>query len=78
MIIPSKWYPTVQPRYDFQTIVFDKSAEKIDEEYKYAMKAHKVELAIAELELELYNKRARVNELELQVFNKPSTIDTYV
>ena len=68
----------VQPRYDFETIVFDKAAEKIDEEYRYAMKAHKTELAIAELELELYNKRARVNELELQVFNKPTIIDKYV
>ena len=78
MIIPSRWYPSVQPRYDFQTVVFDKYVEKIDEEYRYAIKAHKAELAIAELELELYNKRARVNQLELQVFNKPSTIDAYV
>ena len=77
MIIPSKWSPMVQPRFDFETVVFDKAVEKFQEQYKEAIKAHKVELAIAELELELYNKKARVNQLELGMF-KFRKLDVYV
>ena len=77
MIIPSKWYPMVQARHDIQTVAFDKAVEKVQEEYKEALKAHKTELAIAELELELYNKKARVNQLEMQMF-KPHRLDLYV
>jgi len=68
MIIPSKWYPMVQARHDIQTVAFDKAVEKAQQEYKEAIKAHKTELAIAELELELYNKKARVNQLEIEMF----------
>jgi vacuolar-type H+-ATPase subunit D/Vma8 len=77
MIIPNKWYPMVQARHDIQTAAFDKAVEKVQEEYKEAVKAHKTELAIAELELELYNKKARVNQLEMQMF-KPNKLDFYV
>jgi hypothetical protein len=77
MIIPSKWYPMVQARYDIQTVAFDKAVEKVQAEYKEALKAHKTELAIAELELELYNKKARVNQLEMEMF-KPHRIDLYI
>ena len=68
MIIQSKWFPSVQPRYDFQTVVFDKAVEKIQKDYKLAIEAHKVEMKIEELEVELYNKKARVNQLELTMF----------
>ena len=68
MIIPSKWYPIVQARHDIQTVAFDKAVEKAQQEYKEAIKAHKTELVIAELELELYNKKARVNQLEIEMF----------
>ena len=74
MIIPSKWYPMVQARHDIQTVAFDKAVEKVQAEYKEAIKAHKTELAIAELELELYNKKARVNQLEMGMFQK---VDLY-
>jgi vacuolar-type H+-ATPase subunit D/Vma8 len=77
MIIPSKWSPMVQPRYDFQTVVFDKAVEKVQEDYKLAIEAHKVEIKIQELEVELYNKKARVNELELGMF-KTRKLDLYV
>jgi predicted RNase H-like nuclease (RuvC/YqgF family) len=77
VIIPNKWYPMVQARHDIQTAAFDKAVEKVQEEYKEALKAHKTELAIAELELELYNKKARVNQLEMQMF-KPNKLDFYV
>jgi len=74
MIIPSKWFPSVQPRYDFQTVVFDKAIEKVQEDYKLAIKAYKVEMKIEELEVELYNKRARVTQLEIGIFQK---VDLY-
>jgi predicted RNase H-like nuclease (RuvC/YqgF family) len=77
MIIPSKWYPLVQVRHDIQTVAFDKAVEKVEQEYKEALKAHKSELVIAELELELYNKKARVNQLEMQMF-QTHKLDLYV
>jgi vacuolar-type H+-ATPase subunit D/Vma8 len=77
MIIPSKWSPMVQPRYDFETVVFDKAVEKVQEDYKLAIEAHKVEIKIQELEVELYNKKARVNELELGMF-RFRKLDVYV
>ena len=67
----------VQPRFDFEAVVFDKAAEKVQEQYKEAIKAYKVELAIEELEVELYNKKARVNQLELGMF-KFRKLDVYV
>jgi len=77
VIIPSKWFPSVQPRYDFQTVIFDKAVEKVQEDYKLAMKAHKIEIKIEELEVELYNKKARVNQLELTMFTNRK-LDFYV
>ena len=77
MITLDKLYPMVQPRRDIETVAFDKAVEKVQEEYKEALKAHKTELAIAELELELYNKKARVNQLEMQMF-KPNKLDFYI
>jgi hypothetical protein len=77
MIIPSKWYPMVQVRHDIQTVAFDKAVEKVQAEYKEAIKAHKTELVIAELELELYNKKARVNQFEMEMF-KTHKLDLYV
>jgi predicted RNase H-like nuclease (RuvC/YqgF family) len=77
MIIPSKWYPMVQARHDIQTVAFDKAVEKVEQEYKEALKAQKSELVIAELELELYNKKARVNQLEMQMF-QTHKLDLYV
>jgi hypothetical protein len=77
MIIPSKWYPMVQAKHDMETVAFDKAVEKVQEQYKEAIKAHKVELVRVEIELELYNKKARVNQLELGMF-KPSRLDLYV
>jgi predicted RNase H-like nuclease (RuvC/YqgF family) len=77
MIIPSKWYPMVQARHDIQTVAFDKAVEKVEQEYKEALKAHKAELVIAELELELYNKKARVNQLEMEMFSNHK-LDIYV
>jgi vacuolar-type H+-ATPase subunit D/Vma8 len=76
MITLDKWYPMVQPRNDIQTVAFDKAVEKVQEEYKQAVQANKIEKETIELELELYNKKARVNQLELAMF-KTRRLDLY-
>jgi len=76
MITLDKIYPMVQPRSDIQTVAFDKAVEKVQEEYKQAVKANKIEKETIELELELYNKKARVNQLELAMF-KTRRLDLY-
>jgi len=76
MITLDKLYPMVQPRNDIQTVAFDKAVEKVQEEYKQAVEANKIEKATMELELELYNKKARVNQLELAMF-KTRRLDLY-
>ena len=76
MITLDKWYPMVQPKNDIQTVAFDKAVEKVQEEYKQAVQANKIEKETVELELELYNKKARVNQLELAMF-KTRRLDLY-
>lgn len=76
MITLDKLYPMVQPKHDIQTVAFDKAVEKVQEEYKLAVQANKIEKATIELELELYNKKARVNQLELAMF-KTRRLDLY-
>jgi vacuolar-type H+-ATPase subunit D/Vma8 len=68
MITLDKWYPMVQPRHDVKTVAFDKAVERVQEDYRNVIKAKKVEKATETLDLELYNKRARVNQLELEMF----------
>jgi vacuolar-type H+-ATPase subunit D/Vma8 len=76
MITLDKYYPIVQPRRDIESVAFDKAVEKVQEEYKQAAQANKIEKATIELELELYNKKARVNQLELAMF-KTRRLDLY-
>ena len=76
MITLDKYYPMVQPRRDIESIAFNKAVEKVQEEYKQAVQANKIEKATIELELELYNKKARVNQLELAMF-KTRRLDLY-
>jgi hypothetical protein len=76
MITLDKWYPLVQAKHNIQTVAFDKAVEKVQEEYKQAVEANKIEKATMELELELYNKKARVNQLELAMF-KTRRLDLY-
>jgi hypothetical protein len=75
MITLDKIYPMVEPKQGIETISFNKAVERAQDEYKQAVKANKGELATLSLELELYNKKARVHQLELQIFNKPAVID---
>jgi vacuolar-type H+-ATPase subunit D/Vma8 len=78
MITLDKWYPMVQPRNDVQTVAFNKAVERVQEEYKQALKAHKIEKATEALDLELYNKRARVNQLELEMFTDRRRFQIFV
>jgi len=66
----------VQAKRDMETVAFAKAVEKVQEEYKQAVQANKIEKATIELELELYNKKARVNQLELAMF-KTRRLDLY-
>jgi hypothetical protein len=66
MITLDKWYPLVQPTYTARQIAFDKAVEKVQEEYRYAVAANKLEFKTRELELELYSKRAHQHTIELE------------
>jgi hypothetical protein len=66
MITLDKWYPLVQPTHTARQIAFDKAVEKVQEEYRHAVEANKLEFKTRELELELYNKRAHQNTIELE------------
>jgi len=69
MIILDKWYPMVQPtRNNITTLAFEQAVEKVQEEYRQALKAHKVSLANHEIDVDLYNKRGRQNTIELEMF----------
>ena len=79
MIILDKWYPMVQPKeYNIQATAFEKAVERVDEEYKQALKAHKISLAIHELDVELYNKRGRVNTIELEMFANRRRFEIFI
>ncbi len=78
MITLDKWYPMVQPRHDIQSIAFDKAVERVQEEYKQALKANKIEKATHEMEVELYDKRARQHTIELGMFEDRRRFQIFV
>ena len=78
MITLDKWYPMVQPRHNVATVAFTKAVERVQEDYDNAIKAHKVETVNHALDLELYNKRARVNQLELEMFTDRRRFQIFV
>jgi chromosome segregation ATPase len=64
-----KWYPMVQPGGDpTKTDALERRAERLEEEYKQALKMKKVKDKIDELEVELYVKKAERNQLALEIF----------
>jgi hypothetical protein len=78
MIQIHKWFPFVFPSpYDVRAIASERRAERLDYEYKLAVEYEKVNKAVNELELELYNKRARQNTIELEIFNNTRHFDRY-
>lgn len=78
MITLDKWYPMVQPRHDVQTVAFDKAVERVQQDYRNVINAQKIEKATEALDLELYNKRARVNQLELEMFTDRRRFQIFV
>ena len=79
MIQIHKWFPFVFPSpYDVRAVASERRAERLDYEYKLAVEYEKVNKAVNELELELYNKRARQNTIELEIFNNTRHFDKYV
>jgi hypothetical protein len=64
-----KWYPMVQPEgYPNRTDALQRRAERLEEEYKQALKMHKVKNKIDDLEVELYNKRFEQHKLSIEIF----------
>jgi hypothetical protein len=78
MITLDKWYPMVQPTHAATQIAFDKAVEKVQDEYKQALAAHKLVLKTHELEVELYDKRARQNTIELGSFENRRRFQIFV
>jgi hypothetical protein len=68
----------VHPNYDTKTIAVDKAIERVQEEYRQAVKANKLELRTLEVEVELYNKKARVNQLEMEMFANHRRFEIFV
>jgi predicted RNase H-like nuclease (RuvC/YqgF family) len=59
----------VQPEgYPTQTDALERRAERLEEEYKQALKMKKEINKIEDLEFELYVKRAERNQLSLEIF----------
>ena len=64
-----KWYPMVQPEgYPNRTDALERRAEKLNEDYKQALKMKKMDIKIDDLEFELYVKKAQRNQLNLEIF----------
>ena len=78
MITFDKWYPMVQPTHTATQLAFDKAVEKVQEEYRYAIAANKLELKTLEMEVELYNKRGRQNTIELGSFEDRRRFQIFV
>jgi len=79
MIQLHKWFPFVFPSsYDVRAIASERRAERLEYEYKQAVKAEKVNNAVDALEVELYNKRARQNTIELEMFSDRKRFDKFV
>ena len=78
MITLDKWYPLVQPTHTATQLAFDKAVEKVQEEHRYAVAANKLELKTIELDIELYDKRARQNTIELGSFENRRRFQIFV
>jgi chromosome segregation ATPase len=54
--------------YPTKTDALERRTERLEEEYKQALKMTKVKNKIDELEVELYVKKAERNQLSLEIF----------
>ena len=73
-----KWYPMLGVAdYPTKTDALERRAERLEEEYKQALKMKKVDIKIEALEFELYVKKAERNQLRLEIFTNRK-LDIYV
>lgn len=78
MIQLHKWFPFVHPSpHDIKALAVERRAERLEFEYKEAVKAEKANKVVDAYELELYNKRARERTIELEIFNNTRHFDRY-
>jgi chromosome segregation ATPase len=64
-----KWYPmTGVADYPTKTDALERRTQRLEEEYKQALKMKKVKNKIDDLEFELYVKKAEQNQLRLEIF----------
>ena len=64
-----KWYPMVQPGGEpTRTDALERRQQRLEEEYKQALKMKKVKDKIDDLEFQLYVKKAERNQLSLEIF----------
>ena len=64
-----KWYPMLGVAdYPTKTDTLERRVERLEEEYKQALKMKKVKNKIDDLEFELYVKKAEQNQLRLEIF----------
>jgi chromosome segregation ATPase len=54
--------------YPTKTDALERRAQRLEEEYKQALKMNKVKDKIDDLEFELYVKKAERNQLNLEIF----------
>lgn len=78
MITLNKWYPLVQPTHTATQLAFDKAVEKVQEDYRLAVECLKQVKKTQELEVELYDKRARQNTIELGSFENRKRFEIFV
>jgi chromosome segregation ATPase len=63
--------------YPTKTDALERRAERLQEEYKQALKMKKVKDKIDDVEFELYVKKAERNQLNLEIFTNRK-LDIYV
>ena len=73
-----KWYPMLDAAdYPTKADALERRTERLEEEYKQALKMKKVKDKIDDLEFELYVKKAERNQLRLEIFTNRK-LDIYV
>jgi hypothetical protein len=79
VITTDRWFPLLQPKlYDVKQAAFELAVERVQQEYKQALEAQKIEKATNELELQLYDKRARQHTVELGMFEDRRRFQIFV
>jgi hypothetical protein len=64
--------------YDVRAIAAETRAQRLEFEYKQAVKAEKMREAVEAYDLELYNKRAYQTTVELEIFSNKRHFDKFI